>query len=92
MHIHNDPFGRFLKPVGGLVTAPPSTPHLSSPTAGGSPLEEEAIVKATRKKQHRAAPNKTSRKATVNDALAMGRTGCPRTDRMCLANDRVVDG
>lgn len=52
MHIHNDPFGRFLKPVGGLVTAPPSTPHLSSPTAGGSPLEEEAIVKATRKKQH----------------------------------------
>lgn len=31
MHIHNDPFGRVLKPVGGLVTAPPITPILLVP-------------------------------------------------------------
>lgn len=60
----------------------PEYTHPSSPTAGGSPLEEEAIVKTTRKKQHRAPSNRHGRKATVNGALSMGRAGCSRTDRI----------
>lgn len=62
MHIHNDPFGRLLKPVDGTVTAPPEHTHPSSPTAGGSPLKEEAIVETTRKKQHKQRPMRPGEK------------------------------